>query len=239
MLTSSQPLKDIFFCPEESDFYSHCLETLVLSSCFNSESVIEFGSGDGSPVIKSLLRTEFDGIVHGFELNNLSCQAANLKIKKYKLSDHYTIHNRSFFEDSAKPDGKYLVSNPPYLPAWDNNICQPLLHGGVEGITVTKQLLSSNYENVLVMVSSYSNPEGLIEYASAEGYNVSNFIVSPLKFGYYSSEQKVKNRITELKKLNRAFYSDNIYLLAGVLFTKEHVSVIDLSTELVQLMTCL
>ncbi|HCF26214.1 MAG TPA: SAM-dependent methyltransferase, partial [Cyanobacteria bacterium UBA11049] len=29
MLTSSQPLKEVFFCPEESNFYSYCLETLV------------------------------------------------------------------------------------------------------------------------------------------------------------------------------------------------------------------
>lgn len=238
MLTSSQPLKDVFFCPEESNFYSHCLETLVLKNCFNSESIVEFGSGDGSPVIKSLLRTEFEGTIHGFELNNLACQVANSKIKEYKLSGKYIIHNRCLF-DSAKPDATYLVSNPPYLPALDNNIYQPLLHGGIEGITVTKQLLSLNYQNVLVLVSSYSNPEGLINYALAQDYYVSDFMISPLQFGYYSSEPKVRDRIKELQRNNRAFYSKNIYLLAGVLFTKESASTGDLSTELVKLMTSL
>jgi len=238
MLTSSQPLKDVFFCPEESNFYSHCLETLVLKNCFNSESIIEFGSGDGSPVIKSLLRTEFEGTIHGFELNGLACQVANSKIKEYKLSGKYIIHNRCLF-DSAKPDATYLVSNPPYLPALDNKIYQPLLHGGIEGITVTKQLLSLNYQNVLVLVSSYSNPEGLINYALAKDYYVSDFMISPLQFGYYSSEPKVRDRITELRRNNRAFYSKNIYLLAGVLFTKESASTGDLSTELVKLMTSL
>lgn len=238
MLTSSQPLKDVFFCPEESNFYSHCLETLVLKNCFNSESIVEFGSGDGSPVIKSLLRTEFEGTIHGFELNNLACQVANSKIKEYKLSGKYIIHNRCLF-DSAKPDATYLVSNPPYLPALDNNIYQPLLHGGIEGITVTKQLLSLNYQNVLVLVSSYSNPEGLINYALAKDYYVSDFMISPLQFGYYSSEPKVRDRIKELQRNNRAFYSKNIYLLAGVLFTKESASTGDLSTELVKLMTSL
>ena len=238
MLTSSQPLKDVFFCPEESNFYSHCLETLVLKNCFNSESIIEFGSGDGSPVIKSLLRTEFEGTIHGFELNSLACQVANSKIKEYKLNGKYIIHNRCLF-DSAKPDATYLVSNPPYLPALDNKIYQPLLHGGIEGITVTKQLLSLNYQNVLVLVSSYSNPEGLINYALAKDYYVSDFMISPLQFGYYSSEPKVRDRITELRRNNRAFYSKNIYLLAGVLFTKESASTGDLSTELVKLMTSL
>lgn len=238
MLTSSQPLKDVFFCPEESNFYSQCLETLVFKNCLNSESIIEFGSGDGSPVIKSLLRTNFDGTIHGFELNSLACQVANLKIKEYKLRDKYIIHNGCLF-DSAKPDATYLVSNPPYLPALDNKIYQPLLHGGIEGITVTKQLLSLDYQNVLVLVSSYSNPQGLINYALGKDYYVSDFMISPLQFGYYSSEPKVKDRIKELRRNNRAFYSQNIYLLAGVLFTKESASTGDLSTELVKLMTSL
>jgi methylase of polypeptide subunit release factors len=238
MLTSFQPLKDVFFCPEESDFYSQCLETLVLKNCVDLECVVEFGSGDGSPVIKSLLRTEFRGSIHGFELNSLACQAANSKIEEHHLSSKYIIHNHCLF-DSAKPHAAYLVSNPPYLPALDNNIRQPLLHGGIEGITVAQQLLSLNYQNVLLIVSSYSNPEGLINYALAKNYYVSNFITSPIEFGYYSSEPKVRDRIRELRKSHKAFYSNNIYLLSGVLFTKKSVSTGDLSAELVKLMTCL
>lgn len=237
MLISSKPLKDIFFCPEESNFYSHCLETLVLNNGIGSEPVIEFGSGDGSPVINSLLKTKFDGVVHGFEINNSACEAARAKIEEYELNHKYIIHNRSLF-DCSTPQAKYLISNPPYLPALDNKLYQPSLHGGIEGITITKQLLALSYENVLAMVSSYSNPVGLIDYAIAKGYYISNFLISPLTFGYYSSEPKVKNRILELRKNQQAFYSKNIYLLAGVLFTQNE-SKVDLSTELVQLMTSL
>ena len=238
MLTSQQQVKDIFFCPEESNFYAYCLESLVLNQCIDSESIIEFGSGDGSPVIQSLLRTNFDGIVHGFELNKLAYAEANLKIKKYGLSAKYLIHNGSFF-DSERPKAKYLVSNPPYLPALDNKLYQPLLHGGKDGITVTQKLLALDYENVLVMAASYSNPEGLIDYAITKGYHISNFIISPLKFGYYSSEPKVMDRIGEMKKNNMAFCSQNIYLLAGVLFTKRHQAKVDLSAEVLQIMTSL
>jgi len=66
MLTSSKPLKDVFYCPEESNF-SHSLESLVLNKCDSSTVIVEFGSGDGSPVINSLIKTRFNGIIHGFE----------------------------------------------------------------------------------------------------------------------------------------------------------------------------
>lgn len=238
MLTSPKPLKDVFFCPEESNFYSYCLQSLVLNNCLDAETIIEFGSGDGSPVINSLTKTEFAGTVHGFEINSLSCNLANEKINSCGLSDKYIVHNRSLF-DTARPQGDYLISNPPYLPAADNKIYQPFLHGGTDGITVTKQLLSLGYNNVLAMIASYSNPVGAIDYALTKGYHIADFIISPLKFGYYSSEPKVKHRIEELRKDKMAFYSKNIYLLAGVLFTKQTNKKDNLSTELVQLMTCL
>lgn len=231
-------MKDVFFCPEESKFYSHCLETLVLSQCCNSESLIEFGSGDGSPVINSLLRTRFEGLIHGFELNDSACKAANLIIEEYNLCDKYIIHNQSFF-DTSKPESEYLVSNPPYLPAPDDDIYLPLLRGGTDGSTLTKKLLSLDYDNVLLMISSFSDPEGTINQARENGYSIFDFVVVPLPFGYYSSEPKVKNTIKELRKNNQAFYSDRIYFLAGVLFKKQHKFPNDLSTELIQVMTAL
>ena len=88
------------------------------------------------------------------------------------------------------------------------------------------------------MVSSYSNPQSLIEYAISQGYSTGNFIISPLNFGYYSSEPKVKSTISQMQKSGLAFYSENIYLLAGVLFTRNQTTV-DLSSELIQVMTSL
>lgn len=240
MLLSSQPvarpLKEVFFCPEESNFYAYCLETLVLNGSVESEAIVEFGAGDGSPVIKSLLRSDFNGVVHGFELNQSACKIAEARIREYGLNQQYCIHNASFF-DSDKPEATTLISNPPYLPAWDNDLYQPLLHGGIDGITITKRLLSLDYDNVLVMVSSYSNPKELVDFASKKGYCIANFLVSPLPFGYYSSEPKVKNRIAELRENNQAFYSEQIYFLAGVLFAQR--CEIDLSEEFVRIMTTL
>ncbi|MBD2354699.1 SAM-dependent methyltransferase [Tolypothrix sp. FACHB-123] len=231
-------MKDIFFCPEESNFYSNCLENLVLRSCQNPESIVEFGSGDGSPVINSLLRNKFDGVIQGFELNTSAWKAANLTIDEYNLTEKYIINNACLFK-SDKPEAKYLVANPPYLPAPDPDIYMPLLFGGIDGATVTNNLLSLGYENVLVLISSYSNPNSTIEQAKDYGYIVNNFVVLPLKFGHYSSEPKVKKHIEELRKQKMAFYSGDYYFLAGVLFSKCQTQQTDLSQELAQVLTSL
>ena len=231
-------MKDIFFCPEESNFYSNCLENFVLRNCHNFESVVEFGSGDGSPVINSLLKNKFDGVIRGFELNTSAWKAANSTIDEYNLGNKYVIYNSCLLE-SSKPEAKYLVANPPYLPAPDKDIHMPLLFGGIDGAKITNELLSLDYDNVLLLVSSYSNPKSTINHAKANGYSVENFIVLPLKFGYYSSEPKVKKHIEDLRKNKMAFYSGDYYFLAGVLFKKQQESKADLSNELAQVMTSL
>lgn len=239
MLTSSHPLKQVFHCPEESDFYSHCLESLVLDTADNSRLIVEFGSGEGSPVIKSLVRTNFDGKIQGFELNKVASKIAESQIKQYQLSEQYTVQNCSFFDSPLYQSANCIISNPPYLPAADDKLYQPLLHGGTDGSTIAKKLLSLGCDKVLLMVSSYSNPVGLIDDALDRGYSVVNFEIAPLTFGYYSSEPKVKSAIANLQKQGMAFYSENIYLLAGVLFQKQQKSPRDLSIELIQLMTAL
>ena len=45
---------DIFVCDEESHFYSQCIDRLLLRARRDEETVIEFGSGDGTPVLNSL-----------------------------------------------------------------------------------------------------------------------------------------------------------------------------------------
>ena len=235
MLTQ-QSLKDVFYCPEESEFYSQCIKELVLKQCNKSEIIAEFGAGDGTPVINSLLETKFKGKIYGFELNQSAYEVAKSNVRKYELDNKYIVKNQSFF--TLIPNAEYLISNPPYLPAIDNHIYQPLLHGGSDGSEIARKLLSLSYENVLLMVSSYSNPQSLVEYAKSNGYSTRDFTIAPLNFGYYSSEPKVKSMILEMQKKGLAFYSENIYLLAGVLFTRNQVKV-DLSSELIKIMTCL
>jgi hypothetical protein len=228
---------EVFFCPEESQFYSQCLERMVLNRCTSSDRVIEFGSGDGSPVIHSLLKTPFQGKIHGYELNSTSAKLAQSRIDRYQLNDKYVVRNQCFFEGWQQSEAHYLIANPPYLPAPDNDIYMPSLHCGADGAAITKRLFTVGCDRVLSLISAYSNPVETIEYAIDCGYQVINFTISPLEFGYYSSESKVRETITALKSDRKAFYSPNVYLLAGVLFEKQGCGSQDLSAELLHVMT--
>jgi len=234
-----QTPQEIFVCPEESQFYSQCLERMVLNYCENFTSIVEFGAGDGSPVINSLLKSQFSGLINGYELNSKACEVAQFRIERNMLTNNYIVHNSCFFQRDWQAEDNYLISNPPYLPAINNDIYMPALHGGTDGASITKQLLSMDCQSAMLMISAYSDPVGTIEYAIAQGYQVQDFIASPMSFGYYSSEPKVKERIAELQKCGKAFYSENIYILAGVLFKKRHTSKVDLSNELIKIMTSL
>lgn len=229
---------EVFFCPEESQFYSQCLEKMVLNRCTSLDSIIEFGAGDGSPVINCLLKTQFDGFIQGYELNSAACKLAQSRIEQYQLKHKYLIHNTCFFTTSPS-DARYLIANPPYLPAPDDKLYMPSLHGGTDGATITKRLLSVGCENVLLMISAYSNPVETIDYAIAQGYQVIDFMISPLKFGYYSCEPKVRKTIAELRENYKAFYSQNIYFLAGALFKKKDSFDVDISAEFLKVMTAL
>ncbi|MBD2178613.1 SAM-dependent methyltransferase [Pseudanabaena sp. FACHB-1998] len=231
--------QEIFFCPEESLFYSQCLERMVLNTCEDCNSIVEFGAGDGSPVINSLLKSQFSGLIQGYELNAKSCEVAQFRIDRYKLSDKYVVHNSCFFQSNWQSEGNYLISNPPYLPAINNDLYMPALHGGTDGSSITKQLLGMKCQNAMLMISAYSDPVDTIEYAIAQGYQVQDFITSPMNFGYYSSEPQVRQRISEMHKHGKAFYSSNIYILAGVLFKKYAPWNVDLSSELIKIMTAL
>ena len=47
------------------------------------------------------------------------------------------------------------------------------------------------FENMVLLLSAYSNPVETVEHARRQGYRVTDFMVTPLPFGYYSSEPKV------------------------------------------------
>jgi methylase of polypeptide subunit release factors len=211
---------------------------MVLKHCTHFDTVVEFGAGDGSPVINCLLKIQFDGSIQGYELKSEACELGQSRIKQYRLQNQYTIHHKCFFKNFSSK-ATYLIANPPYLPAPDDNLYMPSLHGGEDGATITKRLLSIGCENVMLMISAYSNPVETIDYALDQGYQVVDFMISPLKFGYYSCEPKVKQTISELRKNRKAFYSQNIYFLAGVLFKKKDSSSTDLSVELLRVMTAL
>ena len=86
----------IFVCDEESHFYSQVLEKLLLRNCRDSRTrIIEFGAGDGTPVINALLRGASagcnfgDSVVHGYELNPRAAAVASRKAAQMGVAHQY------------------------------------------------------------------------------------------------------------------------------------------------------
>ena len=225
--------QEVFVCPEESAFYAQCLHMFLVGHCQTAPVIHEFGSGDGMPMIEAVLRACFQGVIHGYEINDVSCNRANTRIRHHQIEQRYIVHHGCFFDVCEKPHASTLVTNPPYLPAWtDSCLYIKGLYGGLDGSMISRKLLSLDYSTVLLMVSSFSNPAGLIQYASEQGYSVVDFLIRPLRFGRYSSQPEVKSRIIELHQEYKAFFSEHYYLLAGVVFQKQNHADKELSADL-------
>lgn len=213
--------EQVFSCLEESVFYALCVEHLLFPNIPPGTTLVEFGSGDGTPVIEALQKTpNFSGTVIGYELNERAYTLCQANIAAANLSSVYQIHPGSFFERPPL-DAFALLANPPYIPFPDNSIRLPYLHGGLHGSELTIQLLREPCAMSLLLLSSYSHPLGIIETANAHGLYVANFVVMPINYGFYSREPKVFAHIMALQEQGFAFASSEGYLLAGVLFARE------------------
>ncbi|MFA5041819.1 MAG: hypothetical protein WC464_09345 [Bdellovibrionales bacterium] len=232
-----------FVCPEESMRYAGSLEQLVFSRFRSSEkspTLVEFGSGTGNPVVSAILNSNFFGTVHGYEVNPEAAEMADHLIERMGLSKQYIIHNMSFFETQRLPHVDYLIANPPYLPCCDGSrLTLPGLWGGVDGDSVSKKLLSSGYDNVFLEVSSYSNPIELVKHALSLGYRLIDFQISQMPFGVYSHQDIVQERIHEMKRTGKAFFSDKCYLVGSAFFAKGTDEGQDLSSEFLACLTSL
>lgn len=229
-----------FVCPEESMRYAGALEQLVFIRFRNEKkrpTIIEFGSGTGSPVVSAIINSNFLGVVHGWEINPDAAEEADELIERFGLSRQYIIHNMSYFESQRIPEADYLIANPPYLPCEDGTLLTlPGLWGGVDGNDVSKKLLSCGYENVFLEVSSYSNPVDLIGHALNLGYKIADFQITQMPFGVYSRQDIVQKRIQEMKSSGKAFFSSKCYLVGSAFFTK----IVDENQDLSQdFLTCL
>jgi len=95
-------------CDEESQFYSQCLEKLLVKNSSSNQTVIEFGSGDGTPVIGCLIQSQFSGIIHGFELNKKAAELAVSKAVETNVSKRYQV---------SSPDLNFIPCQAPKLAA--------------------------------------------------------------------------------------------------------------------------
>ncbi|MGM0519481.1 MAG: SAM-dependent methyltransferase [Campylobacterota bacterium] len=211
--------RELFNCSDETFFYEKCLKQLIFKNKKDFQTIVEFGSGDGVPVLNAVCSCNFTGTIYGFEYNSKAYEILQKNIKNVNLEKIYHVKNQSFFE-AKLPKAKLLIANPPYIPYSSNAILLPHLWGGEKGCKISKDIISYKIPNIMIIVASYSNPIELIEYATSLGYIVKEFLVTNMPYGVYSNEPKVKDYINKLATKNSAFFHKDYYKVAGVLFQK-------------------
>jgi methylase of polypeptide subunit release factors len=213
---------DAFWDNIESEFYAQCVRDFLLRDHrqrLHGHPIIELGSGTGEAIAGVLAAEQFTGRVLGYELQPEACTYAQGVAGE--LVPRYQILNGDFFQMISEIDHEFAISNPPYLPAPDNDIAMPELWGGPDGSAVTRRLLDCGFAVLVSMLASVADPVGTIAFARARGYRVADFAVRTMRFGTYSSEPKVRDQIQLLTREGpRAFVRDDRYCLAGVLWTR-------------------
>lgn len=207
-----------FFDPVESGFYASCLENLIQSPSLRpilADGLVEIGAGTAVPVIEALRRCESTVPVRGFELDEQSYRVARRMVEKAGLPN-YTVVAGDFFAHTDQAVERCAVGNPPYLPALSSAMGASELWGGDDGAEVSRRVLSSGFDLVMLMVSSISDPEGLLDHAHQAGYSVLDWTARPITFGRYSRHEAVRSRIDDLGRRGKAFFTDDAYVLAGV-----------------------
>lgn len=204
-----------FFDPIESGFYASCLENLLADTELGdvlTDGVVELGAGTGIPMVEALRRQEPTVRVRGFELDDRSSEVAKRTVEKSGLANYQIVHG-DFFDGAHAEGERCAVGNPPYLPAPGD---APELWGGDTGAEISRRVLSEGFETVLLLMSSISDPVGLLQHARAAGYRVSDWMARPIVFGAYTHDRRVSGRVGELARGGLAYFSPDSYVIAGV-----------------------
>jgi len=232
----------IFHDREESEFYAQCVRDFLLRHSYElleDKEIVELGVGTGETIAELLRYHGFTGKIRGYEIDRASYEYARKLVDDRAVSDRYLVTNENFFQAIPRSvAGGCVISNPPYLPAHDQSIRMPELWGGSDGSSVTKQIIECGFDHLVLLVSSFSNPLSIIDFASSRGYRVLDFAVRTMRFGAYSSEPKIRARIAELSGQDEAFVSADRYCVAGVAWVKNPAAV-DLSDALARALTSL
>jgi methylase of polypeptide subunit release factors len=231
---------DAFWDEAESDFYAQCVQAFLLRNHRRhvpGRPIMELGSGTGQAIARVLSTGDFPGEIIGYELQAETCFYAQRSIAARGIAAYQIVHG-DFFEAVGGKAVHCVISNPPYLPAPDDEISVPELWGGPDGSAVTRRLLNCGFELLVTTLSSFADPVGSVEFARDQGYRAADFAVRTIAFGTYSSEPKVRSQIDRLAADGRrAFVTPDRYSLACVLWTRDMD--LDITESLISAITCL
>ena len=234
--------RTIFEDREESEFYAQCVRDFLFRHGYElleDKEVVELGVGTGETIAELLKYHDFTGKISGYEIDRPSFEYAQAVVANHSVTDRYMVINEDFFKAVRNSVmGGCVISNPPYLPARERPEQMPELWGGIDGSQVTKKIIEYGFERLILLLSSFSNPLSIIEHASDHGYRVLDFAIRTMRFGIYSSEPRVCERIAQLSSQGEAFVSADRYCVAGVAWVK-NPDVTDLSGPLAQALTSL
>jgi hypothetical protein len=237
----------IFKDREESEFYAQCVRDFLFRYAYElleNKEIIELGVGTGETIAELLRYHSFTGKIRGYEIDPASYDCACQLIDANSVSDRYMVIKGDFFQAvHGSALGGCAISNPPYLPALDPPLHMAELWGGHDGSSVTKRIIECGFECLVLLVPSFSNPVSIINFAASRGYRVLDFAARTMRFGVYTNEPKVRERIAELSKQGEAFVSADRYCIAGVAWVKgrgiEGQEASDLSAALAKTLTSL
>ena len=190
---------------------------------WDAHGVVELGTGDAT-AISQVVAALPELRVRSYDISAPTVETAQANIAARGVADRYTVELGDFFDqaDSAGgPPVATVISNPPYIPAPDSDILMPELWGGIHGNDLVLRLLKAGYDNVVTAVASYADPGTTVRTAEELGYRVANFLAMGLDLGPYSNESKVSRHIRQLCAEGRGWASEDGYMVAVALFTRD------------------
>ncbi|WP_232425198.1 methyltransferase [Pseudofrankia inefficax] len=179
--------------------------------------------GTGIPLLEAIDRSESSVPVRGYERDPGAYRAAR-RLADRKGPANYSVEFGDFFEYAARAKERCVVANPPYLPAEARRPDGPGLHGGARGAAVTRRILGCPFDLAMLMISSISDPLGVLSEAGRRGYRVLDWAVRPIPFGPFCRDSAVWPILETLAADGQAYFRPEGYLLAGVTWVRDAVA---------------
>ncbi len=123
--------------------------------------ILDLCTGSGCIAI-ALAKAFSESIVHATDISNDALSVAKTNILRHHVEDQVTLYQSDIFDDLPAQTYDLIVSNPPYVDAYDMADLPPEFHhepklglaSGEDGLDCVSRILNS--------AKKYLNPEGIL-----------------------------------------------------------------------------